>query len=565
MWKAAAGQQININENTEEDEWETDPDFINDVDEEQQRWGSNTVQGSGRTAGAIDMEKLRRETEEADALKKKKQHDEALDNPSFGYGGKFGVQKDRMDASAMGHEYVGKVEKHASQKDYSSGFGGKFGIQSDRVDKSALGWDHKEKLQKHASQKDYSTGFGGKFGLQTDRVDKSALSWNHKEKLEKHASQKDYVAGFGGKFGVQADRQDKSAVGWDHVEKVEKHESQKDYVKGFGGKFGVQTDRQDKSAVGWDHHEAPQKHESQIDHKIGFGGKFGLQTDRVDKSAAAFDEPTKVGTNYTKVKPDIGSAKPSDLRVKFESMSIQSSQDSQTNSQTSSPAPRKTIHAKAAIFSQSSQDSSGSASPEKYSSAPKQLDSSKIAFLTQQQAASEPAVGGDRNAPQKINPNKFAQFASAQNGAAESLSGSNSAIKEELELLKQLQRQKQDDVVEEPNVIESSAQENVYDTYEDVQPPIKEHSQAASASVVQQQSPTAEQGEIEYFTQDEIVDTGITAVALYDYQAAADDEISFDPDNLITHIEKIDEGWWRGLCKGKYGLFPANYVQCNES
>lgn len=94
-----------------------------------------------------------------------------------------------------------------------------------------------------------------------------------------------------------------------------------DYSVGFGGKFGVQTDRQDKSAVGWDHYEAPQKHESQTDHKVGFGGKFGVQTDRMDKSAVTFnDEPSKVGTTYAKVKPDIGSAKPSDLKAKFEQM-----------------------------------------------------------------------------------------------------------------------------------------------------------------------------------------------------------------------------------------------------
>ena len=37
--------------------------------------------------------------------------------------------------------------------DYSKGFGGKFGVQSDRVDKSAVGWDHQEKLAQHDSQK----------------------------------------------------------------------------------------------------------------------------------------------------------------------------------------------------------------------------------------------------------------------------------------------------------------------------------------------------------------------------------------------------------------------------
>ena len=37
--------------------------------------------------------------------------------------------------------------------DYAKGFGGKFGIQKDRVDKSALGWDYQEKVEKHESQK----------------------------------------------------------------------------------------------------------------------------------------------------------------------------------------------------------------------------------------------------------------------------------------------------------------------------------------------------------------------------------------------------------------------------
>ena len=32
---------------------------------------------------------------------------------------------------------------------------------------------------------------------------------------------------------------------------------------------------------------------------------------------------------------------------------------------------------------------------------------------------------------------------------------------------------------------------------------------------------------------------GVTAIALYDYQAAADDEISFDPNDVITNIEMV--------------------------
>ena len=37
-------------------------------------------------------------------------------------------------------------------QDYKTGFGGQFGVQKDRVDASAAGWDHVEKVPKHPSQ-----------------------------------------------------------------------------------------------------------------------------------------------------------------------------------------------------------------------------------------------------------------------------------------------------------------------------------------------------------------------------------------------------------------------------
>ncbi|XP_063745464.1 drebrin-like protein B isoform X2 [Eleginops maclovinus] len=55
---------------------------------------------------------------------------------------------------------------------------------------------------------------------------------------------------------------------------------------------------------------------------------------------------------------------------------------------------------------------------------------------------------------------------------------------------------------------------------------------------------------------------GTCARALYDYQAADDSEITFDPDDIITGIEMVDDGWWRGYGPaGHYGMFPANYVE----
>ncbi|MCJ8742879.1 hypothetical protein PDJAM_G00087330, partial [Pangasius djambal] len=52
------------------------------------------------------------------------------------------------------------------------------------------------------------------------------------------------------------------------------------------------------------------------------------------------------------------------------------------------------------------------------------------------------------------------------------------------------------------------------------------------------------------------------AKALFDYQAADDTEITFDPGDIITVVEMADEGWWHGYGPGgHYGMFPANYVE----
>ena len=51
MWKAAVGTNINplINsQNDDDDDWDTDPNYVNNVTEEEQRWGGS------RNVGAIE-------------------------------------------------------------------------------------------------------------------------------------------------------------------------------------------------------------------------------------------------------------------------------------------------------------------------------------------------------------------------------------------------------------------------------------------------------------------------------------------------------------------------------
>ncbi|KAI8074771.1 hypothetical protein BC940DRAFT_289052 [Gongronella butleri] len=60
--------------------------------------------------------------------------------------------------------------------------------------------------------------------------------------------------------------------------------------------------------------------------------------------------------------------------------------------------------------------------------------------------------------------------------------------------------------------------------------------------------------------------TGHTAIALYDYDAGEDNEISFRENDIITQIEFASDDWWQGVAAdGKsLGLFPANFVQLTE-
>ncbi|XP_036953687.1 drebrin-like b isoform X4 [Acanthopagrus latus] len=94
--------------------------------------------------------------------------------------------------------------------------------------------------------------------------------------------------------------------------------------------------------------------------------------------------------------------------------------------------------------------------------------------------------------------------------------------------------------------------------------PLKEEAPAANSYVQEpayEEPAQVEENNYEVPAED-TSDRGICARALYDYQAADDTEISFDPDDIITGIEMIDEGWWRGFGPaGNFGMFPANYVE----
>ena len=62
-------------------------------------------------------------------------------------------------------------------------------------------------------------------------------------------------------------------------------------------------------------------------------------------------------------------------------------------------------------------------------------------------------------------------------------------------------------------------------------------------------------------------DLSNTAVALYDFAARDDDELTFYTDDILYILpddgHSEDEGWWYAKKGNKYGLIPSNYVCMN--
>uniref|UniRef100_A0A671L7R2 Src substrate cortactin-like n=1 Tax=Sinocyclocheilus anshuiensis TaxID=1608454 RepID=A0A671L7R2_9TELE len=450
MWKSVVGHDVNVKVESEGDDWETDPNFENDVSEQEQRWGSRTIEGSGRKEH-ISIAELRQNVSREHEVVKKKELDQGP-KASYGYGGKFGVEKDRMDKGALGHSYVAEVEKHSSQTDAAKGFGGKFGVQKDRVDKSAMNYEYKGEVQQHASQKDHAKGFGGKYGVQKERVDKAAVGYDYKGETEKHQSQKDYAKGFGGKYGVEKEKVDKAALGYDYKGETEKHQSQKDYAKGFGGKYGVEKEKVDKAALGYDYKGETEKHQSQKDYAKGFGGRYGVEADRMDKSAASFSDMESPSSPYEKPQAfEASSVGAGNLKARFENMAKASDEENR-----------------------------------------KRADEERVRRLAREKREQEEA-----------------------------------------------QRKQEVHVC--------------LNTHTYLYISIYRHAPVILNCLA---SSTAADNDYE-----ELGEAGHTATAIYDYQGEASDEISFMPGDIITNVEMVDEGWWKGTCHGRTGLFPATFVE----
>ncbi|KFZ55096.1 Hematopoietic lineage cell-specific protein, partial [Antrostomus carolinensis] len=407
-------------------------------------------------------------SEEHEVIKKKEL--ETGPKASYGYGGKFGTERDRMDKCAVGHEYVADVGKHSSQTDAAQGFGGKYGVQRDRADKSAVGFEYKGEVEKHSSQKGKSMGTY-------------------------------YSRGFGGRYGVEKDKVDKAAVGFDYKGQAEKHDSQKDYAKGFGGRYGIQKDR-------------------------------------VDKSAAGFNEMAAPTSSYEKTRPlEAGaSSGASSLRSRFENMAKSAEEESRRQ------AEEDRVRRQAREYQVARRKVSLEWAPLcwvlcSHGRAPCSgcfAGDFLVTFTSWQEAKKE-----DEETPPTLPPRP----ANLGEELCKIPSQDQPIYSESLDI--------GGDYEELPEPSDYCDSTSGGADYEELPAPL------GKLDPIYDHGGDGGESDNVY----EVESAGTCAVALYDYQGDGDDEISFDPDDTITQIEMVDEGWWRGQCRGKIGLFPANYVK----
>lgn len=62
----------------------------------------------------------------------------------------------------------------------------------------------------------------------------------------------------------------------------------------------------------------------------------------------------------------------------------------------------------------------------------------------------------------------------------------------------------------------------------------------------------------------EYAEESVTAVALYDYEATNETELSFKEGDILTITERDGSGWWYAEIDGRVGFTPANYLQVQE-
>lgn len=573
--------------NTDFDDWETDPDFVKDMDEMDQRWGSK------RTVGSINMNEL--------------------------------IDEVRRDHKLMRDKF-----QHPSQRDHSEGFGGKFGIQHDRRDQSAHDYDYHEKLSKHTSQEISRQVFTSTMNSSMIKDGSNGgVSDAKRTFLEKTentvrevraptvASKPDFGDRFTSKLNQQASKpppplpsSSTIKTSWKTVDHEPSRYEETSPSKRFVTKESSSTSPKGPS-------DMPQAFKS-IQEKID---AFKKEFDDIENKVSKKSDLSRVIKKTTNVEKS--------NNVQY--VSRESSEDHQPRSHSSMrPSDRPTVSTQNARPSSTSPLNRINEVPrtsirslsEKFETLcrddheefKRRTEAKRKEFFDQiKNQVRETRKGLDGFDPidddsgdertkvrsnkinytsplgsgQRLNSPRFTPSPSANKASSYLSSNSLSSNKPKVYTRSETTKEEivSKVVKENDKVIENETKRNVerssscHGSSGDEEQ--QGHNRGASSGptsikLIDEElrsspqrlrtvSPVDEIKRKIPIVEPDVKGAGLMARTLYDYKATEEDELSFDVDDLITNIEKIDPGWYKGVItrgsKRQEGLFPANHVK----
>lgn len=568
------------------DDWETDPDFISDMDETDQRWGSK------RTVGSINMNEL-------------------------------------IDEVRRDHKILREKYDHPSQRDHSEGFGGKFGIQHDRKDRSAHDYDYHEKLSKHTSQEISSRKIVTSSSSSLGGNSISDAKRTFLEKIEAQPQQKSNFSSTGGGKSTEniSDFIRSSRASGDLSDRNSTTPIHQ-YAKTSSERIFEESSSSSRGGGPADMPPAMQS----IQEKIN---AFKKEFDDMESKVAKRSDLSKMIKKMTNVEKStsnsnveyISRSSPSD-QSNVGSTKYSTKTEPKSPSRTSSTSPlssgqptyqQRADMPKTSIKSLSEKfETLYREDCEKFKKRAEERRKEFFGQIKNQVRESRKELEGfdpidddgdddydaiERRLREKVQRSKSPPVSASQTNNTSKQFTSNSArytpspssrpssrlsgaSEQSIGKPKVYTRRETTEekivskiIKENDKIIVDETKRNVEQTsscHGSSDEEALDDGQQNSIRYIDRQLRTSPQQRTESpidrlkrdipIVEPEIKGAGLMARTLFDYQANEGDELSFDVDDLITNIEKVDPGWYKGTISYKdgrkqVGLFPANYVK----
>jgi len=515
------------------DDWETDPDFVRDMDEMDQRWGSK------RTVGSINMNELIDQVrKDHKILREKLDHPSQRDH-SEGFGGKFGVQRDRKDASAHDYDYLEKLSKHTSQE-----------ISREVITSTSLSGgveDAKrsflEKTEKTIQKKRSSpigTNYSDDRSSADFRTSDSNLRAKASPKVEETSANRRIITEETSTSSAKRSPEKSAEIFKSIQEKIDAFKKEFDDVQSRVAK------KSDISKVIKKTTNLEKSNNSE------YVSRFE------SKSPSTGSQPF---SNFSASREELPKSSIKSLSEKFETLCREDGEDFR----------RRTEAKRKEFFNQiKSQVRETRRELDGFDS----IDNDEAYDKIERKL---------REKTEKSSPAATKQFSPSPTFAPSPSSRPSSRVSDDSQFGKAKVYTRRETTQEEfvskivkenDKIVENETKRNVQKSSsvhgssdEDEPTSIRSLNEKLKSSPVQRtESPVDKMKREIPIVTPEIKGAGLMARTLFDYQATEDDELSFDVDDLITNIEKIDSGWYMGTITYKdgrkcKGLFPANYVK----